>query len=91
MNVIWVDRETVLEHSLTERERETTKGRREEKGVGKLALGIVNKVKVRTLAFSKKLGLILFLPGASQNEQPCSFLLSAWNRKLREINPRTYD
>lgn len=39
-----------------------------ERGVGKLALGTVNKVKVENFGFFEKLGLILFLPGASQNE-----------------------
>ena len=46
--------------------------RGKEKGVGKLALELRNKVKVGSFGLlAKKLGLILILSGASQHEKPC--------------------
>jgi hypothetical protein len=66
---------TVLEHSLRERDREhqRRRGRGTKKGGGKISPGDCGtRFKVGTVAFSKKLGLILFLPGSSQHEKPCS-------------------
>jgi hypothetical protein len=56
------------------------KGKKGRGGVGKLAMGIVNKVKVKTFDFSKKLGLILFFVWRKvTREALVPFLLSAWN------------
>jgi hypothetical protein len=64
--------ETLLEHSLMEAHREMRRTREREKGGGEISSrNWRNKVKVRSLAFARKLGLILILSGASQHEKPC--------------------
>jgi hypothetical protein len=86
--------ETLLEHSLMEAHREMRRTREREKGGGEISSrNWRNKVKVRSLAFARKLGLILILSGASQHEKPCrsSTFNSEPRKKLRVIDARTYD